>query len=333
MLGDIFLGICDLGVVRREDKFETVSTNLEVLFPNAFHNDATLFTELQEQCLKSGKPWGGTLISSKEKCRICGGRLEVVEAELFGGGVVNHPTLDTRHPTPPCVQSSRGPSAKLGNNTANYDVGVHKETITLQTFHYGVGASQLLGSPQSQLKMEKWHRPGTPYAGVMTYAYIDDKWVRVGLWKDEEIQRQLDSARNKHAYEKIAEAMRVQGFRRTIAQLRRKASNLKTAYKAATDANNARGNGRVEIPFHDQLNAILGHRTATHPTTMLETTTSDVEQTSYQDALLRLNGALFHWSDGSQHPLRGAGKLSVTSRGSKLSANQRALRNNQEIGR
>ncbi|XP_078667555.1 uncharacterized protein LOC144909414 [Branchiostoma floridae x Branchiostoma belcheri] len=112
MLGDIFLGIRDLGVVRRllfiktlipsgtpnasaiikwfaqgktsssplsEKLFETVSTNLEVLFPNAFHNDATLFMELQDQCLKSGKPWGGTLISTKEKCRLCGGRLEVAK--------------------------------------------------------------------------------------------------------------------------------------------------------------------------------------------------------------------------------------------------------------
>ncbi|CAH1274686.1 Hypp5386 [Branchiostoma lanceolatum] len=54
--------------------FETVASNLEVLFPD---NDASLFAELQERCLKAGKPWEGALISAKVTCRVCKGRLQL----------------------------------------------------------------------------------------------------------------------------------------------------------------------------------------------------------------------------------------------------------------
>ncbi|KAI8480153.1 hypothetical protein Bbelb_421370 [Branchiostoma belcheri] len=60
--------------------------------------------------------------------------------------------------------------------------------VTLQTFHYASGAEKLMESSDAALKVERYHRPGAPFAGIMMSANIQGSWVRVG-WIPEKFKK------------------------------------------------------------------------------------------------------------------------------------------------
>ena len=62
--------------------------------------------------------------------------------------------------------------------------------LTLQTYHYSANATQLIESSSPALKMEMWHRPGAPCAGIMTYAKMGGSWVQVG-WVPEKCKKDV----------------------------------------------------------------------------------------------------------------------------------------------
>ena len=94
----------------------------------------------------------------------------------------------------------------------------------------------------------------------------------ISIWGEAEIQEQLDGAtRNKTIYTKISNKLHEMGFQRDWQECRTKIKNLKGDYKKVKDHNGVTGNGRKTCKFYDKLDAILGHRPASAPSTLLDT--------------------------------------------------------------
>ena len=89
------------------------------------------------------------------------------------------------------------------------------------------------------------------------------------------MQQQLDGAvRNKLIYEK---EMKKKGYERDWIQCRVKIKNLKTNYKKVKDGNNKTGESRKTCKFYDELDRILGHRSASAPSFLVDTS-SEVKE-------------------------------------------------------
>ena len=93
----------------------------------------------------------------------------------------------------------------------------------------------------------------------------------ISLWGEENIQQQLDGAvRNKTIYEEIAKKMSNYGYKRDWTQCRNKIKNLKKEYRTIKDHNRETGKGRKTCRFFDELDAILGHRSASTPAVVVD---------------------------------------------------------------
>ena len=96
----------------------------------------------------------------------------------------------------------------------------------------------------------------------------------IAIWGEEDIQWQLDGAiRNISVYEKIATRLTAQEHcsERTAVQCREKIKKIKSDYKRAKDNTNRLGRGRIICAFYSQLDAILGCRPSSTPSSVIET--------------------------------------------------------------
>ena len=96
--------------------------------------------------------------------------------------------------------------------------------------------------------------------------------VLIAIWGEEEIQRELDgSTRNIKVYEKIASRLSLleDCSERTAVQCREKIKKLKGEYRKAKDNNTKSGRGRTICAFFNQLDAILGCRPASAPSSVI----------------------------------------------------------------
>ena len=93
----------------------------------------------------------------------------------------------------------------------------------------------------------------------------------ISIWGDAEIQKQLDGAtRNKSIFLNISRKLKDNGYERDWQQCRAKIKNLKGDYKKVKDHNGVTGNGRKTFKFYDKLDEILGHRSSSVPSVLLD---------------------------------------------------------------
>ena len=103
----------------------------------------------------------------------------------------------------------------------------------------------------------------------------------IELWGEEGIQEQLEGAkRNKHVYEKVhvARTMRERGSEKTGDQCRAKMKKLKSDYRKIKDKHRKTGRGRSAWKFFDAMDDVLGHKPATKPPVVLDTSEDPIEQ-------------------------------------------------------
>ncbi|XP_062523879.1 myb/SANT-like DNA-binding domain-containing protein 7 [Corticium candelabrum] len=95
----------------------------------------------------------------------------------------------------------------------------------------------------------------------------------IDLWGEESVQVQIEGcARNKAVYAKLAARMQEEGYNRSGTQCREKIKKLKTDYRKVKDNNNESGRARRSSRIFEAMDAILGHKPATCPPIVLEST-------------------------------------------------------------
>ena len=101
----------------------------------------------------------------------------------------------------------------------------------------------------------------------------DEVFKLIEIWNEDGIQEQLEgSKRNKHVYEKLCTQLRGAGYVRTGEQCRSKVKKLRQQYKKIKDNNGMTGRGRGKWRFFDALDEVFGHRPATRPPVIFDTT-------------------------------------------------------------
>ncbi|XP_019615734.1 PREDICTED: trihelix transcription factor GT-3a-like isoform X2 [Branchiostoma belcheri] len=105
----------------------------------------------------------------------------------------------------------------------------------------------------------------------------------LGLWGDQRVLSQLETARNKEAVKKLVDGMRHEGFDRTAQQIRTKMRDLKYRYRKAKKQNERSGSGRITCPYYDELDRLLGGRPATRPHNTVEANFSGSESSEDED--------------------------------------------------
>ena len=94
----------------------------------------------------------------------------------------------------------------------------------------------------------------------------------IELWGEEGIQEQLEGAkRNTHVYEKLGRELQKTGSDKTAEQCRAKIKKLKLDYRKVKDKHYKTGEGRSTWKFFDTMDAVLGHRSTTRPSVVLDT--------------------------------------------------------------
>ncbi|KAI8509494.1 hypothetical protein Bbelb_133420 [Branchiostoma belcheri] len=64
--------------------------------------------------------------------------------------------------------------------------------LILQTWHYSRNAEKLINVEGiAPIKMRRYHRPGAPMAGLMTYVRMDGEWLMVG-WIPEKVKHPVE---------------------------------------------------------------------------------------------------------------------------------------------
>ena len=97
----------------------------------------------------------------------------------------------------------------------------------------------------------------------------------IEMWGQETIQKQLQECkRNQSIFEDVAKQMREAGYERTFQQCREKIKKLKGEYKKEKDKHNRTGEGRTNWDYFEAMDAILGHRPATQPPVVIDTSES-----------------------------------------------------------
>ena len=101
----------------------------------------------------------------------------------------------------------------------------------------------------------------------------------IEIWGDDSIQAQLEGCkRNRDIFEKIALEITTAGYPRTEKQCREKIKKLRRDYKKVKDNNNETGRDRKTFVFFDKLDEILGHRPATQPEHIIDTSAETEER-------------------------------------------------------
>ena len=92
------------------------------------------------------------------------------------------------------------------------------------------------------------------------------------IWSEKKIQNELKgSMRTKDVYKKIAKEIDDGGYSRDWEQCKAKIKNLKTDYRSAKDNNGKTGGGRKTFKFFKEMDEVLGHRPASKPAVLLDT--------------------------------------------------------------
>ena len=98
------------------------------------------------------------------------------------------------------------------------------------------------------------------------------------LWGEDSIQAELEGCkRNKAVYEKIARDMVAAGYDRNAVQCRDKMKKLRAEYRKIKDKNKQSGRSRNTMKYFDKLDEILGHKPATKPQYVLDTSDESPE--------------------------------------------------------
>ena len=107
----------------------------------------------------------------------------------------------------------------------------------------------------------------------------------IAIWGESDVQEELDGAtRNKVVFQEIAKKLKEQGYNRDLEQCRNKIKNIKKEYRIVKDNNGETGRGRKTCKFYRELDAILGHRPASVPTSLLDTGNSSTLEESTEEA-------------------------------------------------
>ena len=91
------------------------------------------------------------------------------------------------------------------------------------------------------------------------------------IWGNSEIQKQFEgSTRNKKIFEIISQRLVEYDILRTADQCRKKVKKLCAEYKQIRNHNNVSDRNHKTIRFLPQLDAVLGHRPSTEPSSVIE---------------------------------------------------------------
>ena len=97
------------------------------------------------------------------------------------------------------------------------------------------------------------------------------------LWGEDGVQAHLEGCkRNKNVYENLAREMMAAGYQRNSVQCRDKIKKLRQEYKRVKDHNNWTGRGRKTMKFMEKMDEILGHKPATKPEVVLDTSEEEI---------------------------------------------------------
>ena len=109
----------------------------------------------------------------------------------------------------------------------------------------------------------------------------------IEIWGEDHIQAELEGCkRNKQVFEKIARELKAAGYERTAVQCREKIKKLRGEYKKVKDHNDETGRDRKSFVYFEKLDDILGHRPATQPEHIIDTSAEIEEKSQDQPAML-----------------------------------------------
>ena len=106
----------------------------------------------------------------------------------------------------------------------------------------------------------------------------------IRVWSDMEIQDEFEKCkRNTTVFEKIAKRLRECGYERTAIQCRPKIKSLRKEYFNTKKENGKSGKGRKSSAFFEEMDLVLGHRPASAPPVLIDTSTSDGHENETED--------------------------------------------------
>ena len=108
----------------------------------------------------------------------------------------------------------------------------------------------------------------------------EEVYKLIELWGDDVIQSQLEGCKhNREVYEKISKSMKEAGYNKSSDQCRDKAKKLKADYRKTKDKNKETGNKRKTCKYQEALEEVLGHRPATKPPLVIDTSSAGIYDT------------------------------------------------------
>ena len=88
----------------------------------------------------------------------------------------------------------------------------------------------------------------------------------ISVWSDDVNQAELEGChRNQHIFQKMSDELAKHGYERRWEKCRDKIKKLKQEYKEVVDNNTETGRKRKTFRFFKEMDAVLGHRPATKP--------------------------------------------------------------------
>ena len=103
----------------------------------------------------------------------------------------------------------------------------------------------------------------------------------IDIWARAEVQAQLEGChRNRDVYEKMAQELREEGCNRTYDQCREKLKKLKGDYRKIKDKQHKTGEGRKEWEYFEAIDSVLGHKPATNPPVVIDTSRDNIDITT-----------------------------------------------------
>lgn len=104
---------------------------------------------------------------------------------------------------------------------------------------------------------------------TQNWGFVETKTL-IGLWAEEDIQRQLASmGRKKNIWEGIAIKLQESGYSRSGDQCKTRMHNLQQKYKKVKTLNNTSGQGKNSFPFYEEIDKVLGHKPSINPLSTL----------------------------------------------------------------